>query len=337
MDGSTRFRALAVAALLVFFTFITAANFVPKEERLASDFWPDDGLRLGLDLRGGIHWVLGVELEEAITRELEFVRKSIEERLSKDQVNLASSSIANGELVLVLAREEDRAKTIGEADDTTVLERVGGSGLELRYRLTEDWKADVRERTMSQVLEVMRRRIDDPQTGVPDSVITRQGKDRVLVQIPGEQIERDRLRSLVGTTGFLAFKIVEDSDNSRGGPARALSRGPSRRPDDRAAGRRGLGDHGGGVPGAPGRRHHGRLSRGRAPSIRSAAAPDRRVPVQPGGRRDLRRADGFEYRQAAGDHPRRAGLQRADRARPDLDPRPDRGQLSRRRRPRTWP
>ena len=214
MDGSTRIRALAIAALLVLFTFITAANFVPKAQRLESGLWPDDGLRLGLDLRGGIHWVLGVELEEAITRELEFVRKSIEERLSDDQVSLASTSIEGEELVLVLAREEDRAKTIGEADDTTVLEEVGGSGLELRYRLTEDWKADVRERTMSQVLEVMRRRIDDPQTGVPDSVITRQGKDRVLIQIPGEQIERDRLRSLVGTTGFLAFKIVEDSDNS---------------------------------------------------------------------------------------------------------------------------
>ena len=214
MDSSTRIRALAIAALLVLFTFITAANFVPKEQRLESDLWPDDGLRLGLDLRGGIHWVLGVELEEAITRELEFVRKSIEERLEDDQVTLASSSIADGELVLLLAREEDRAKAIGEADDTTVLERLGGSGLELRYQLTDDWKADVRERTMSQVLEVMRRRIDDPQTGVPDSVITRQGKDRVLIQIPGEQIERDRLRSLVGTTGFLAFKIVEDSDNS---------------------------------------------------------------------------------------------------------------------------
>ncbi len=214
MDGSTRFRAIGVAALLVFFSFIAAANFVPKAERVASDFWPDDGLRLGLDLRGGIHWVLGVELQEAVTRELEFVRKSIEERLKTEETTLASSGVEAGELVLVLAREGDRSKTIAEADDTTVLESAGGTGLELRYRLTEDWKDDVRERTMSQVLEVMRRRIDDPQTGVPDSVVTRQGNDRVLVQIPGEQIDRLRARALVETTGFLEFKIVVDSDNS---------------------------------------------------------------------------------------------------------------------------
>lgn len=214
MDGSTRFRAIGVAALLVLFTFITVANFVPKAQRVESDLWPDDGLRLGLDLRGGIHWVLGVELDDAVTRELDFVRKSIEERLKEDGIMLASSSVQAGELVLVLAREADRSKTIGEADDTSVLEEVADSGLELRYRLTEDWTTDVRERTMSQVLEVMRRRIDDPQTGVPDSIVTRQGKDRVLVQIPGEQIDRVRARTLVETTGFLEFKIVVDSDNS---------------------------------------------------------------------------------------------------------------------------
>lgn len=214
MDGSTRFKAIAIAALLVLFTFLTAANFVPKEERVNSELWPDDGLRLGLDLRGGLHWVLGVELDEAMTRELEFVRKSIEERLEKDGVALESSLVENGELELVLAKEADRSKVIGEADDTTVLETAGESGLSLRFRLTEDWETDVRDRTMSQVLEVMRRRIDDPQTGVPDSVITRQGKDRVLIQIPGEQIDRDRLYDLVITTGFLEFKIVEDSDNT---------------------------------------------------------------------------------------------------------------------------
>ena len=89
MDGSTRLRALGITALLLLFSFITAANFVPKAERVESGIWPDDGLRLGLDLRGGIHWVLGVELEEAITRELEFVRKSIEERLKEKEIVLA--------------------------------------------------------------------------------------------------------------------------------------------------------------------------------------------------------------------------------------------------------
>jgi len=212
VSGSIRWKALSVAALLVVFGFLTAANFVPKDQRVESEFWPDDGLRLGLDLRGGIHWVVGVELDNAINRELEFVRKTIEEQLEDDGIGLAVSKVENLELQLTLASEADRAKTVEYADNSNVLTSPDGSGLELRYRLTESWTADVRERTMSQVLEVLRRRIDDPQRGIPDSVVTRQGKDRVLVQIPGEQIDRDRARTLLKSTGFLEFKIVIDSD-----------------------------------------------------------------------------------------------------------------------------
>lgn len=214
MNGPVRFRAIAVAVLLVLFTFLTAANFVPKEERVASSFWPDDGLRLGLDLRGGIHWVVGVELEKAVARELDFVRQTIGETLERDEISLARAAVEGDELVLELAAEGDRAKVVDVADDTGVLDRAGGSGTTLRYRLTEDWIQNVRENTMAQVLEVLRRRIDDPQRGIPDSVVTRQGDDRVLVQIPGEQIDRDRARNLLKSTGFLEFKIVIDSDAS---------------------------------------------------------------------------------------------------------------------------
>jgi preprotein translocase subunit SecD len=215
VSGSIGWKALSIGALLVLFGFVTAANFVPKDQRVESNFWPDNGLRLGLDLRGGIHWVVGVELDDAITRELEFVRKSIEEQLGDEEISLPRAVVEHQELSFTLASESDRAKVAEFADDSGVLTAAEGSGLELRYRLTENWTKDVRERTMSQVLEVLRRRIDDPQRGIPDSVVTRQGNDRVLVQIPGEQIDRDRARTLLKSTGFLEFKIVIDSDSTQ--------------------------------------------------------------------------------------------------------------------------
>ena len=67
---------------------------------------------------------------------------------------------------------------------------------------------------MDQVLEVLRRRIADPVRGIPDSVVTRQGEDRVLVQIPGGQIDRSRARELLAVTGHLQFKIVKAQANS---------------------------------------------------------------------------------------------------------------------------
>ena len=93
MSSSIRWKALSVAALLLLFGFLTAANFVAKDQRVESELWPDDGLRLGLDLRGGIHWVVGVELDNAIVRELEFVRKTIEEQLEDKGIALAVSKV----------------------------------------------------------------------------------------------------------------------------------------------------------------------------------------------------------------------------------------------------
>ena len=81
MSGGLSWRVGAVVALIGIFAYLAIANFVPKEQRIASGFWPDDGLRLGLDLQGGIHWVVGVAIEDAITHELVFVRDNLRETL----------------------------------------------------------------------------------------------------------------------------------------------------------------------------------------------------------------------------------------------------------------
>jgi preprotein translocase subunit SecD len=214
VSGSIRWKVIWVGALLILFGFVSAANFIPKADRVGSALWPDDGLRLGLDLRGGIHWVVGVQLDNAIKQELEFVRKSITEQLADDEIGLASSEVENLELALMPKSEQDRAAIEDVADGTSILVRKDDAEGNLVYGLNERWQDEVRERTMAQVVEVLRRRIDDPQRGIPDSVITRQGADRVLVQIPGEQIDRERARDLLKSTGFLEFKIVVDADDS---------------------------------------------------------------------------------------------------------------------------
>jgi preprotein translocase subunit SecD len=199
-----------VVALLAIFAFISAANFIPKEERLASPIWPDEGLRLGLDLQGGIHWVVGVDLEEAVKRELEFVRGNLKAEFEDRNITPRRLAVVGERLEIGLFDEAARDETDDVIDDYGVLRRIGSDGLISSYELTDDWIQEIRERTMLQVLEVMRRRIDDPVRGIPDSVVTRQGADRVLVQIPGGQIDRERARALLQSTGHLEFKIVLD-------------------------------------------------------------------------------------------------------------------------------
>ena len=216
MNTGLRWRVGSIAALILLGTYLTIANFVPKEQRVQSGFWPDDGLRLGLDLRGGIHWVVGVKIDDAVTHELQYVRDNIRENLSSDGVTVERMGVDAGVLSVKAASLDDVEKLRSAVDDSGVLELIEENGPELRYALTASWTQEIRERTMAQVLEVLRRRIDDPERGIPDSVVTRQGDDRVLVQIPGGQIDRGRARQLLKSTGFLEFKIVIDrADNAQ--------------------------------------------------------------------------------------------------------------------------
>ncbi len=203
-----RWRIAAVSALVLWFSFLTVANFVPKEQRVASPLLPDDGMRLGLDLQGGIHWVLGVKLEEAEHQELSFLRESLEAAARDDDFTLESVGVEGNRLVV----------TAGPTAVEKVREWVKGTGAlteqatgnRLEYTLTSDAVAAVRKRGMDQVLEVLRQRISDPIKGIADSVVTLQGADRVLVQIPGGQVDRASARELLRVTGFLEFKIVMD-------------------------------------------------------------------------------------------------------------------------------
>ncbi|MEM7413035.1 MAG: protein translocase subunit SecD [Myxococcota bacterium] len=208
-------RLGAVLATVALFSFLTAANFIDEETRLASPVLPDDGLRLGLDLQGGIHRVVGVKLEEAELQELVFLKDALLEEADEDpQLSVSNAVVENG--VLVVSPRDDGAGVKSWADDSRSLSLVSEEAGRLEYTLEDQVRQDVRERGMEQVLEVLRLRIADPIQGIPDSVVTRQGDDRVLVQVPGGQIDRDRLDDLLEVTGFLEFKIVQDlADNEK--------------------------------------------------------------------------------------------------------------------------
>jgi len=209
-----RLRAGTTAAVVALLGWLTVANFFPVEARRASPFLPDAGLRLGLDLQGGIHWVLGVQLDAATAHELDYVASGIRNAAEEGEFAVGEVVARDGHVVVSLPGPDDAAKVEEWAGNRGGLEVLASSPSQLELGLTAAWAKQVRERGMSQVLEVLRRRIDDPVTGIPESVVTRQGEDRILVEIPGGQIERSRAREMLRVTGFLEFKIVQDEDKT---------------------------------------------------------------------------------------------------------------------------
>jgi len=207
---SLRWRIAAILATIALFAWYTAINFVPAAVRKESSWLPSQGIRLGLDLQGGIHWVLGPNLDVAIEHELDVLRGGLRESLAEKDVTPVKLSVDGNRLLVEAANADDLAKIRDAAGDTKVLREVKLDGNAVVYELTERWAREVRGRAMDQTLEVLRRRIDDPIQGVQDSVVTRQGQDRVLIQIPGGQLDREQARQLLNKTGFLEFKLVLD-------------------------------------------------------------------------------------------------------------------------------
>jgi preprotein translocase subunit SecD len=206
--SGSRWRVAGVVASLLLFGWYTLANFIPASVRNESPWLPDKGIRLGLDLQGGIHWVLGPDLAVAIEHELDVLRASLQESLAEKQVAPSRIAVEDGQLRIEAARPEDTATIREVVLESKVLEPVTPDGSQLVFKLTNEWEREVRLRSIEQMLEVVRRRVDDPIQGIPESVVTRQGDDRVLVQIPGGQLDREQARNLLQKTGFLEFKIV---------------------------------------------------------------------------------------------------------------------------------
>jgi len=206
-----RWRLLWAVLTVVFFAFLTFANFAPETVRAASPLLPDKGLRLGLDLQGGIHWVLGVKLDEAEQQELGFLADSLTQTAKDgDDFKIESAAVEDGKLVVRAAGDADR-KGVRDWARNAGLSVAGDEGGALTFELSSSSRSSVRKRGMDQVLEVLRRRITDPVQGIQDSVVTGQGEGRVLVQIPGGQIDRTLARKLLAVTGHLEFKIVKDA------------------------------------------------------------------------------------------------------------------------------
>jgi protein-export membrane protein SecD len=204
---SLRTKWIWLGVLTLLSLWISAANFVSEEKREASAFWLDEVMRLGLDLQGGIHIVIGPDLDVAIQQELGAIQGQLSNRFADDKITGITFELQPGQLLVKPATASEAAAVRKILADYTTVEVDDSGEHDLALTLTTKWRSEVRERAMKQSIEVLRRRIDDPKTGILESVITRKGADRILVEIPG----MSRVPDIFRQTGHLEFKIVQDA------------------------------------------------------------------------------------------------------------------------------
>jgi len=174
---------------------------------------PDSRVRLGLDLRGGIHMVLGIDLDRALLNESDRYIKDLESFLKGENIRLVSivREFDSTKITLRLKRKKDIEefeRLLRDRFNVLVILHRNPGQLSYILDLEPGQKSEFEQQTVGQALETLRNRLDE--FGVAEPSIHSQGKDRIVVQLPGLE-DPQRARNVLGRTAQLAFKIVDDS------------------------------------------------------------------------------------------------------------------------------
>ena len=176
---------------------------------VAVSFWylypPRKTINLGLDLQGGIHLVLGVDVDKALEAHVERAGDTVRAELQKKGITVSKTERqGSGELVVQLASTqswEAALQTVGEVlpafDRKEADQAAGRIALTLKPREA----TEIKTLAVRQGLETIRNRID--QFGVSEASIQQQGDNRILVQLPGVQ-DPARAKALIGKTALRA-------------------------------------------------------------------------------------------------------------------------------------
>ncbi|MGQ9427103.1 protein translocase subunit SecD [Gilvimarinus sp. F26214L] len=166
-------------------------------------------LKLGLDLAGGVHFLLEVDTDAAIEKRQETTASEIRRLLRADRVRYRSVDLnRDGVIVARFSDQEDRSRA-----DTIVrrelpeLERVSrnaGDEYELRMNLTELAVQEIEDYAVNQNLTTLRNRVNE--IGVSEPLVAKQGSNRIVVELPGVQ-DTTEAKRIIGRTANLEFRL----------------------------------------------------------------------------------------------------------------------------------
>ncbi len=204
--------------LLISIIFFSGLIIVPSIYDNAPKWWgdylaPQGGLRKGLDLKGGMHLVLRVDLEKAIEKSLDLGAQDLKEALAEKKITAVRTKSTDPSIVNFTLPNTGALATVEDVitDDFPDFDIKSfseeGTFPRIQLSLKSEKIEFINKNAVAQSLEIIRNRID--QFGVAEPVIIRQGTDEIVVQLPGEK-DPKRAIQILKSTALLEFKLVDD-------------------------------------------------------------------------------------------------------------------------------
>lgn len=211
MIESLRVRWILILTVFAAGIIWSVPNFVAPEKL---GWWPTKSkMVLGLDIQGGSHLVLRVDVDAAVKQDVTRMAASLPRELTEQkQVTLKGSEVTDplrGVIRLDLAKTED-TKAVNEyleSHYSQVFRVVNSTPESMTIEYAELYLRDFKSKLLDQAIAVIRNRIDE--FGVAEPSITAQGTDRVLVQLPGIQ-DASSAKDLINRTARLDFMMMAE-------------------------------------------------------------------------------------------------------------------------------
>ncbi|MGB0217501.1 MAG: protein translocase subunit SecD [Alteromonas oceani] len=170
-------------------------------------------MKLGLDLRGGVHFLMEVDMNEAIGKSLEDAESDFRTALREEKLRYRSVNVRDDFIDIQFRDEEtlDKAEFFLENRnrDLTYQEM---DDLVLRARFSEQKLAEIRDYAVKQNITIIRNRVN--QLGVAEPVVQKQGAERIVVQLPGIQ-DTAQAKEILNATATLEFRMVDQDNDVR--------------------------------------------------------------------------------------------------------------------------
>ncbi len=215
MLKSLRWRGIVVLVLI----FLAFLYLTPTLSDNLPEWWsgilPQEKIHLGLDLQGGMHLILEVEVDKAVESYLERAVDELKSDLRESKIRFRELRRRGTEGIAITLMSEDDREALQDLKDShyrdyTMKADPSQEGASYLLVLKPDAKNDVKKMAAEQALETIRNRID--QFGVTEPDIRPQEGYRILLQLPGID-DPERAKELIGKTAQLEFKLV-DEENS---------------------------------------------------------------------------------------------------------------------------
>ena len=176
-------------------------------------------LRLGLDLSGGVHFLLEVDIENAVSNRLESALNEFRKKFREDRVRYVKSINTGSAIIFNFDSNDD----YGNAISIINKDNLAPSGIiydlaldpinnEIGISFSREAIKDIRDYAVGQNLMTLRNRVNE--LGVSEPIVQRQGSDRIVVQLPGVQ-DTTAAKKIIGKTANLEFRMEATPTTSR--------------------------------------------------------------------------------------------------------------------------